>query len=116
MARAKSRYIEPCPECGQYKYPDSECDKCEVRQEIAMRNKGKYGEPWSIACRTQRSIFIDNANGITVASVAQMLFDDKNNAITAERIVACVNACDGMDAAALAAVTAPTSGNKDGGE
>ena len=56
-----------------------------------------YREPWKIGCRTQRSVFIDNAGGITIASAAQQLFDEANNAMTAERIVACVNACAGID-------------------
>ena len=60
-----------------------------------------YREPWSVSDCSQRSVFIDNCGGITVASASQLLFDEQERVATAERIVGCVNALAGRDPAKL---------------
>ena len=60
-----------------------------------------YGEPWTVGCTTQHSVFLNNTSSITIDSVTQQLWGDADRHETARRIVACVNAFAGRDPAKL---------------
>ena len=63
-----------------------------------------YGEPWTVGCTTQHSVFLNNTSSITIDSVTQQLWGDADRHETARRIVACVNAFAGRDPAKLDAL------------
>lgn len=68
----KSRYLEPCPECGQYKYEDDDCTKCEVRQDIAFKERLAKSNPtplpWTVGHGEVNSSIYD-ADGQHIATV-----------------------------------------------